>query len=68
MRRANGKRVAFGAGAHPDPTTGFIRQPQSHSPACRMNPAFRFVCSAAVALVSRCAPPSPAPRDTATTD
>ena len=61
-RRAHGCRPPQLAhnnlqGAHPDTTTkaggyanrnaGFIRQPQCGSPACRMNPAFRWWCQEA---------------------
>jgi hypothetical protein len=48
-------------GTHPDTTTkaggyanrnaGFIRQPQCGSPACRMNPAFRWRCQDAPTAV-----------------
>ena len=49
-------RAAAGAYGHHRPNAGFIRQGPRAGKPCRMNPAFRFVCSAAVVLVSRSAP------------
>ena len=45
-----------GASGHHHRNAGFIRQGPRAGKPCRMNPAFRFVCSPAVVLVSRCAP------------
>jgi hypothetical protein len=43
----------MGASRHHHRNAGFIRQPQCHSPACRMNPAFPLAWVPALVVVPR---------------
>ena len=49
-------RLATRASSHHHRNAGFIRQPRWHSPACRMNPAFRLAWPPALVVVLRSAP------------